>query len=82
MQLTQDTFDRSFKTICSEVFTHRPVSNGHVIAVLGFAETIHNCHSSSSWYNIDVLTNSLVNVLTDVDFYPDQLTPPSYCIIL
>ena len=81
LQLTQDTLDRSFQTICREIFTYR-VCSGYIIAVLGFAEAIHNCHYASPWYNIDILTNSLVNVLTDVDFHPDQLRPSSNCIIL
>ena len=81
MQLSQDTLDCSFRSICGEVFTHIPVNIGYIIAVLGFAEAIHNHHCSFSWYNIDMLTNSLVNVLEDIDFHPDQLTP-FYCVIL
>ena len=32
-QFTQDTLDCSFHRICSEVFTHRPTSNGYIVAV-------------------------------------------------
>ena len=62
-------------------FNHKPVKKGHVIAVLGFAETIHHRHSSSSWYSVDMLIKTLVNVLEDIGFYPNHLKP-SYCIIL
>ena len=41
MQFTKDTFDGSFQNICNEVFAHRHVSNGYIIAVLGFSETVH-----------------------------------------
>ena len=81
LQLTEDTLDRSFQTICREVFTHR-VGSGNIIAILGFSKEIHNYHYASSWYNINTLTNSLVNVLSEFDFHPNQLIPSSNCIIL
>ena len=65
LQLTKDTLDRSFQTICREVFTHR-VGSGYIIAVLAFSEAIHNCHYASQWYNINILMNSLVNVLNNI----------------
>ena len=55
-QFTEDTLDRSFQTICREVFTHR-VGSGYIIAILGFSKEIHNCYYTSSWYNINTLTN-------------------------
>ena len=76
MQFTRDTFDGSFQNICNEVFTHRPVINGYVIEVMHK----HHC-SSSSWYTIDILTHSLVNVLEGIGFHPEQLLVPSRCII-
>ena len=82
MQLTQETFDSSFRSICSVVFIRTPVSNGYIIAVLGFSEVVHKYHSSFSWYSIDILVHSLVNVLEVIDFHPEQLTPSSHCIIL
>ena len=33
---TKDTFDGSLQSICNDVFTRRPVSNGYIIAILGF----------------------------------------------
>ena len=78
----RDTLDCSFRGICSEVFTRRPVSNGYIIAVLGFSASIHAHYSTFSWYTIDILMYSLVNVLEDIDFHPDQLTSRCCCIIL
>ena len=66
---------------CNEVFAHRHVSNGYIIAILGFSEAVHKHHCSPSWYTIDILTNSLVNVVEGVGFHPDQLLVPSHCFI-
>ena len=41
---TKDTFDGSFQSICNDVFTRRLVSNGYIIAILGFTEAIHKHH--------------------------------------
>ena len=82
MRFTQNTFDDSFQSIRSEVFIRTPVSNGYIIAVLGFSEVVHKYHCSSSWYAIDILMHSLVGVLEGIDFHPEQLTPSSHCIIL
>ena len=76
-QFTQDTFNGSFRRICGKVFTRTPISNAYIIAVLGFSETVHKYHCSSSWYTIDILMHSLVNILEGIDFHP-----VSYCIIL
>ena len=63
-QFTKDTFDGSFQSICNDVFTYGPVSNGHVIAILG------NTQTSLLWYTIDILRNSLVNnVLEGIGFH-------------
>ena len=80
-QFTKDTFDGSFQSICNDVFTYRPVSNGHIIAILGFTEALHKHHCSSSLDTIDILTDSLVNVREGIGFHPEQLTS-SHCIIL
>ena len=81
MQFTKDTFDSSFQGICNKVFTHRPTSNGYIIVILGFAVAINNYHRTSSWYTIDILMNSLINVLEEIDFHLEQLTTTS-CILL
>ena len=73
IQFTNDTVNGSFRSIGNEVFTHRPVSNGYIIAILGFTKAIHTHHCSSSWYTIDILANSLVNVLEGSSFHPEQI---------
>ena len=78
---TKDMFDTSFHYICNEVFNRKPVNKGHVVAILGFAETIHHHHSSSLGHSVDMLIQAFANMLEDIDFYPNHLDP-SYCIIL
>ena len=48
IEFTSHTLGPSFHFICRDVFTHKPIKNGHVIAVLGFADTIHRRYSHIS----------------------------------
>ena len=78
IEFTKDTFDTSVHFICIEVFNRKSAKKIHVIAVLGFAETIHH-HHSFSWYSVEIVIKTLTNVLEDIDFYPNHLNP-SYCV--
>ena len=85
MNITQEMFDRSFKNICRKLFNTRPTDKIYIIALLGFTLTLHEYHLSyhCSWYHVDMLINSLVDVLEDINFQPKDLTGEStYCIIL
>ena len=85
MNITPEMFDRSFKNISKRLFNTRPTSKRYIIALLGFALTVHEYHQSyhCSWYHVDMLINSLVDVLEDINFQPKDLTGEStYCIIL
>ena len=85
MNITQEMFDRSFKNICRKLFNTRPTDKSYSIALLGFALTLHEYHQSyhCSWYRVDMLINSLVDVLEDINFQPKELSEEStYCIIL
>ena len=85
MNITPEMFDRSFKNISKRLFNTRPTSKSYIIALLGFALTLHEYHLSyhCSWYHVDMLINSLVDVLEDINFQPKYLTGEStYCIIL
>ena len=86
MDISQETFDHSFKNICKRLFNTRPTDKGYIIALLGFALTLNEYHRSyhCSWYHADMLINSLVDVLEDINFQPSELldTPSTNCIIL
>ena len=85
LNITQEMFDRSFKNICRKLFDTRPTDKSYIIALLGFALTLHEYHLlyHCSWYNVDMLINSLADVLEDINFQPKELTDePAYCMIL
>ena len=84
IQYTEDSFDSSFKRICSEVFIHRPVKNEYVIAIVGFAKAVNDYHCNSSWPRIDILIHSLINIPEGIDFHSDQLllAASDSCILL
>ena len=85
LNITQEMFDRSFKNICRKLFDIRPADKSYIIAILGFALTLHEYHLlyHCSWYHVDMLINSLADVLEHINFQPKELTDePTYCIIL
>ena len=83
LHFTQDTFAETFQRICKLLFISRSATNGYVIAMLGFAFRVHEYHRACSWYTVDVLIDSTVNVLAGTDFNPKQLTKsPNFCILL
>ena len=86
MNLTQETFESSFKRICRKSFDTRPADKNYIISLLGFALTLHEYHLSHhySWYQMEMLIYSLTDVLTCGGFQPKELSdePITYCIIL
>ena len=81
---TQEMLDRSFKNICKILFNTRPTDKSYIIALLGFALKLNAYQLSCSWYHVDMLINSLVDVLEDINFQPKELLvdTPSNCTIL
>ena len=85
MNITHEMFDRSFKNICRQLFNTRPADKSYIIALLGFALTLHEYHLlyHCSWYHVDMLINSLADVLEDINFQAKEFADESaYCIIL
>ena len=85
LNITQEMFDRSFKNICRQLFNTRPTEKSYIIALLGFALTLHEYYQSyhCSWYHVDMLINSLADVLEDINFQPKEFADePAYCVIL
>ena len=77
--------DSSFRNISRYVLWKKPVSYGHVIAVLGFADKIHREYEHTSWYKIDMLLHPLTDVLSEIDFDVDvfrKLFTYNHCNIL
>ena len=85
LNITQEMFDRSFKNICRQLFNTRPTDKSYIIALLGFALTVHEYYLSyhCSWYLVDMLIDSLVDVLEDINFQLKELIDtPTNCMIL
>ena len=85
MDMTQGAFDRSFKNISKILFNTRPTDRSYIIALLGFALTLNEYHLSyyCSWYHVDMLIDSLADVLEDINFQPNELIDtPTNCMIL
>ena len=85
MDITQETFDRSFKNISKKLFSTRSTDKSYITALLGFALILNEYHLSyyCSWYHINMLIDSLVDVLEDINFQPKELINESTnCIIL
>ena len=84
LDFTKDTFESTFQKICKLLFIEKSVTDAYVIALLGFAVEVNEYHRHCIWYNIDVLINSMTNVLEETDFSPKLLltTPDNFCILL
>ena len=90
INLTQETFDITFKNICRKLFDTRPANNkSYIISLLGFALTLneyHLSHDDYSWFHTEILIDSLVDVLENINFQLKELTTVEptyyYCIIL
>ena len=70
MQLTRNTFEDSFKHVCEELFKIRPVNISYIIAIFVYALKLDEYHllHSRTWYETELLTRSLVDVLIAYGF--------------
>ena len=85
LNLTPETFDHSFKNICKRLFNTRPTDKSYIIALLGFALTLNDYYYQSYycyWYHVDMLIDSLADVLEDVNFQPKEFIDESTCCII
>ena len=67
---TTSNLESSFKAICEELFKLRPANGAYIIAILGYTLKLNNYHTehSQTWYETELLTFSLVNILKDQGF--------------
>ena len=86
LDITQETFDRSFKNISKKLFNTRSTDKSYITALLGFALTLNEYHLSHhcSWYHVNMLINSLTDVLEGINFQPNELIDDlsTNCMIL
>ena len=81
LKLTKDTFDDSFKSVCEELFKLRPVHTSYIIVVFAYAMKLDEYHllHSKPWYETDLLTCSLADVLIANGF---EVSMRNRCILL
>ena len=81
----EEDFASMFESICRHVFALKKtdVVYSDVLAVLGFALYTDKQLKDCSWYNQDILVQSLTNALLDVNFKPYRLvgTTHTTCIL-
>ena len=67
--LTQETFDITFKNICRKLFDIRPADKSYIIPLLGVALQLHEYHliHHCIWYHVEILIDSLVEVLENIN---------------
>ena len=70
MQLTRDTFEDSFKHVCEELFKIRPVNISYIISIFVYALKLDEYYllHSITWYETDLLTCALADVLIEHEF--------------
>ena len=80
LNLTQETFDITFKNICRKLFDIRLADKSFIIPLLGFALTLNEYHLSHhySWYHTEILMDSLTDILAGVDFQVKELNKTFY----
>ena len=83
MNFKQETFSRDLTNICDVLFTIRRVHMSYIMAVLAFSIELNDYLTNhSSWYNTELLIQTLTNIFLDVGFDPDKITSSYRCTIL
>ena len=85
LNLTQETFDSSFKSICRKLFNIRLADRNYIIPLLEFALKLHRYYQTNyyPWYHIEILIDSLTDVLTGIGFQSKELSEePTNCQML
>ena len=62
------TLSKYFAPVCRQTFADRPVSNGRIITVFGFADKIDSEYINHDWYTIRMLVDPLVTELLSIGF--------------
>ena len=70
IHLTKDTFEESFKSVCDELFKMRSANTSYILAIFAYAMKLNEYHilHSKAWYESDLLTCSLADVLIAYGF--------------
>ena len=79
-----ESFNVQFPAVCRTLIELRGNGQSYVLALLGFALHTHTSCQDSEWYELDIMIERLIDVLTCINFKPDDYycKSPAYCIIL
>ena len=81
----KDSFCENFSAVCRTLLRLKGDGRSYVIAILGFALHVHTSCQTSDWYELDLMVESLKDILTCISFDPTgyyYCKPRYYCIIL
>ena len=76
IDVTEETFEDTFRRVCEEVFKIRAVRKAYITAMFAYATKLNEYHlvHSKTWYQTDLLIYSLVDILEAKTFDPCMLT--------
>ena len=80
VEFTRDGFESEFKQLCESVLFECANPLGRVIALLWYARVLRQRYQI--WWSDDICVSVLTDVLEKVNFDPDDVKPPSSCIVL
>ena len=65
INVTEETFEGTFRRVCEEVFKIRSVRKAYITALFAYASKLNDYHlvHSKTWYQTDLLIYSLVDIL-------------------
>ena len=80
----KDNFCENFPAVCRTLLRLKGDGRCYVIAILGFALHVHTSCQDADWYELDLMVETLENILTCISFDPAgyYCKPRYYCIIL
>ena len=78
----KDAFKTNFRTICFVVLRDKGSHAAYVLSILGFALHVHTQCRSLEWYNVETLSDLLIEILTCINFDPRLFVKYDSCVIL
>ena len=68
--ITRDNLDECIQKVSRELFSQRPATEPYVRALMMFGSYLHWKLREESWYNVDLILQSMTTVLENEGFEP------------
>ena len=79
LQINEENFSYALEEIANELFSSRSATYAYVVSLFVFSIQLDMfCKCNHSWYQTDILIQTLVNILSQTSFTPTYNT----CILL